>query len=495
MTERRGCWAWAVALLAALFSVARLVPAALLELAPDEAYYWTWSLSPAWSFPDHPPAIAWLVRAGTAIAGEGTIGVRLASVLLGASALALIYRIGRESGADPRHSLCAAVVAAWMPVPAAGALLATPDALLGLCWLVAVLALLRLVSNPRALSPWIALGASLGAGMLAKHQALLILPLAATALLDRRVRAVSLGPRPLLALAVACAIALPHLLAESAAGWPSYRFQLAHLSGDLPGATSYGAAGFLLRPLELVAGQLGLITPLLAWLAVLGLAQSAPDRPRRAVIGAGLLLPIAAALLVSPLAHPEQSWASLGHPLAAVAALSLPDERAERNPRRTGGWRTAAIALTLAVTAAAHIHALFPLLPLPPERDPISRLHGWSDLSARASALPLARSREIWVCDNYGLAAELAWSLRNLPGGPAIFSADRGEAPPPGDWLVLDEIGDWAGAPFPSGCERHTSIATLRAERRDGEVVRRVEVGIGGGCRSDCERGEKTAPR
>jgi hypothetical protein len=132
---------------------------------------------------------------------------------------------------------------------------------------------------------------------------------------------------------------------------------------------------------------------------------------------------------------------------------------------------------------------------LPAERDPVSRLHGWSDLSARAIALPRARSRRIWVCDNYGLAAELAWSLRSRPDAPAIFSADRGASPPPGDWLLLDELGDWGGAAVPSGCERHTSIATLRARHPDGEVVRRVEVGLGGGCRSDRERGQKTASR
>ena len=47
----------------ALLILLRGVMAGLLPLSADEAYYWLWSLHPAWGYFDHPPMIAWLIRA------------------------------------------------------------------------------------------------------------------------------------------------------------------------------------------------------------------------------------------------------------------------------------------------------------------------------------------------------------------------------------------------------------------------------------------------
>jgi hypothetical protein len=40
-----------------------------LRVAEDEAYYWVWSQHLAWGFFDHPPAIAAIIRMGTAVLG------------------------------------------------------------------------------------------------------------------------------------------------------------------------------------------------------------------------------------------------------------------------------------------------------------------------------------------------------------------------------------------------------------------------------------------
>ena len=45
-------------------AILRLVMAAFIPLIPDEVYYWEWSRHLAGGYFDHPPAIAWLVRAG-----------------------------------------------------------------------------------------------------------------------------------------------------------------------------------------------------------------------------------------------------------------------------------------------------------------------------------------------------------------------------------------------------------------------------------------------
>ena len=71
----------AVMLLIAAMTAMRLVYAGVMDLRTDEAYYWTWSKESVLSFLDHPPAIAWLIRFGTAIFGDTNLGVRFGGVV------------------------------------------------------------------------------------------------------------------------------------------------------------------------------------------------------------------------------------------------------------------------------------------------------------------------------------------------------------------------------------------------------------------------------
>src|SRR6201989_379576 len=78
------------ALLIAALVVLRLVAAALTPITFDEAYYWMWSKNLAGGYYDHPPMVALVMRAGTMIAGDTELGVRLVSILL---ALPMSYAI------------------------------------------------------------------------------------------------------------------------------------------------------------------------------------------------------------------------------------------------------------------------------------------------------------------------------------------------------------------------------------------------------------------
>jgi hypothetical protein len=60
----------------AVLTVLRAIFAVTIDLRVDEAYYWTWSKENVISFLDHPPLIAWFVRAGTALFGDSNFGVR-----------------------------------------------------------------------------------------------------------------------------------------------------------------------------------------------------------------------------------------------------------------------------------------------------------------------------------------------------------------------------------------------------------------------------------
>jgi 4-amino-4-deoxy-L-arabinose transferase-like glycosyltransferase len=475
--ERRRI-ALALGVLALALTAVRLWIASRLGLAPDEAYYWTWSRDLAFVHRDHPPLIAFAIALGTRVA-DGELGVRLPAILCGALAVPLTYLASRAVGLDGRGAVLASALAALLPISSAGAIIATPDSLLGVAWILGGLSLARLAAGGDA-RHWILFGLALGAGLWAKHSALLLLvAAAASASFAPKLRASIRTLGFLLGAALCALVAAPYLLRELASGAPSFSFQLDHLRGALPSGDPGGLAAIPGRLGELVAGQVGLLTPPIA--ALLALSFGAPSRetPGLRVAQIAALVPMAAAALAALGAHPEQNWASLGHPFAAIAAVAAAEARFAGTPRVA--WKWTSLAVVLGASISIHVHAIAPFLPLPPDRDPVSRLHGWADLEKLRD---LDRGARAIVCDNYGLASELLWARRGGSGVPPISSSDRfAAAPPPGRWLLLDEDADYGRAGLSSArCAAVRPLGAIELHRADGAVVRRVRAYDGEGC-------------
>jgi hypothetical protein len=78
---------WGIALLVLL----RFIWAATIDLSPQEAYYWNYATHPALSYLDHPPMVAWVIRAGTLLLGKSEIGVRIGGLCL------VVVRLGSST--------------------------------------------------------------------------------------------------------------------------------------------------------------------------------------------------------------------------------------------------------------------------------------------------------------------------------------------------------------------------------------------------------------
>ena len=52
------------------------------DLHPDEAQYWSWSLSPDWGYFSKPPMVAWLIAASTAACGSGEACIKASVPIL-----------------------------------------------------------------------------------------------------------------------------------------------------------------------------------------------------------------------------------------------------------------------------------------------------------------------------------------------------------------------------------------------------------------------------
>src|SRR5438046_10009583 len=95
-TKEAGVWRWrAMAALlivgAAVLHGVYLANNCPLDLAPDEAHYWDWSRHLDWSYYSKGPLVAYLIRAGCALAGvwsrsltaSDMLAVRLPAVMCG----------------------------------------------------------------------------------------------------------------------------------------------------------------------------------------------------------------------------------------------------------------------------------------------------------------------------------------------------------------------------------------------------------------------------
>lgn len=377
--------------------LARLVVAGTNGLVIDEVYYATWSRRLAAGFFDHPPAVAWMIRASTALAGEGSLGVRAGAVLAGLGGLLALWPHAKDRGLF-------LLLAAGMPVLALGGLVATPDAPLCLGWALALAGAAR-----GGRGGWLLAGLGAGLAGLGKYTGWGLWPLFLL-LLPRELP--QMWPGVLLTLGLLA----PNLLWNAQHDWLSVRFQLDHGLGAPTMAAGAGSpagaapAPGVLGALGFFAAQLGLAFP------VVGVAACAwwlrgpgEDRVDRLCWGTSLL-PVAFFTLASAFTRGEANWAA---PAWIGAALGLARAGA-RGQQRTawyaalGGW------LGLAATGLLVVHLYRPWLPL--REDPAARLGEGRELAEAVAAWGVPTVYTV----RYQEAAALSWyaglDAQALPG-------------------------------------------------------------------------------
>ena len=419
-------WQVALAITAAAWLV-RVAFAARLPLFPDETYYWDWSRRLAGGYFDHPPMIAVLIRAGTALAsalgaGPTPLAVRffpvLAGGLAGLAAVAIARRLAGDGAAR-----AAALVFALMPLAATGLVLATPDAPLlafGAAALYAVVRALQSVPGSRAsLGWWCAAGVALGLAFASKYTSILLpLSLAVAMLVRPSLRARLREPGPWIACVLATLVFLPALRWNAAHDWISFRFQIQHGLG-----TPKGSA--IKRELDLLGGQLGLVSPILFALMA-GAVWRALRRPRDdvhfalAVVAMGSWVFFVYSALRRAV---EANWPAPSYVPGAALLASLVAATSSAALHR---WLRGGLALAALLVGVIYVHALVPILPLPARRDPLARAAGWDALAQRVDDVRRSLHARSWIGgDRYQETSELAYHAAGQPDAICICLGGR----------------------------------------------------------------------
>ena len=380
--------------------------------------------------------VALWIRAGTALLGEGALGVRLLGPLSAAVGSVLLARAGDRLW--PGSGVRAAVLLNATLMLGAGSVTMTPDTPLIFFWTVTLYALVRVAAGGDG-RWWLLVGAAAGLGLDSKYTAALLGVGIAVWLLGP-MRAALRTPWPWLGGVLALALFSPVVVWNAGHDWASFVKQGGR-AGDFAPAR---AATFLG---ELLAGQVGLATP--GVFALMAAGSGAAVRRWRAVgpgLLAALIVPGAVLFVQHALGDRVQAnWVAVLYPAAALAGA------------RYGRWVRPAAALGFGLTAVLYVQAGFAPLALPRGLDPTLRLAGFEGLAAEVAAVPGAG---FLASEEYGLAALLAfhqglpvvaaearWRLFDLPApvsggmGVLVSSGRRRDGPDPALWQSVEALG------------------------------------------------------
>jgi 4-amino-4-deoxy-L-arabinose transferase-like glycosyltransferase len=419
-----------------------------LQLYPDEAQYWVWSRHLAFGYFSKPPMIAWLIRATTAIGGDGEPWIRLSAPLLhGGAALALARAAKCLYGA--RAGFWTAAFYTLIPgVLLSSAIMSTDGPLLLFLslamWAYAAFWTSAEASGRRRAA--LALGVALGFAFLTKYAALYIaggiaLHAAVSPTARRRWDPATIA----LYLGAGLVVAAPNLLWNLA-----HHFQtIAHTAdnadlGDERNGKLKGLIGPR-GPFGFLFGQFGVFGPIAFAVLIAGVTQVVRRRGRAEDT---LLVCLAApafvvVLLESIIARANANWAGAGYAPAIMLVAGL---LARWRARRT-------IALGVAVQGLLFA-GFFAGVLIPGLADAIGagpafkRARGWRESADAVVAAARIATRQapltaVAVDDRF-LFNALSYYARDAAGRPA------GALPAPlKAWIHLAGISNQAEAEAP----------------------------------------------
>ncbi|HLY72768.1 MAG TPA: glycosyltransferase family 39 protein [Planctomycetota bacterium] len=395
----------------------RLLLAVIAPVLPEEAYHWNFARHLDWGYLDHPPMIAWAIAAGRLVAGDSALGIRLLPLLFSLGSSVLIARFARRLYGEAAATW-AVILFTLAPIPFLVSEAGFPDSPLLFFWTLTLALGWEAVDGGKP-GVWLAAGASLGAAMLSKYTAVLLVPsLFLYLLLGARDRRRLASPWPYLAGLVALAVFLPVIYWNWKHGWASFLYQSRGRFEESHGFS----LGRYLRAQALAPFTLTL--PLAACALVRLFLSTRPQERYLLSFFLPMFLLFAAVSCVRPphLLWPLPCYVSVFVAMAGMAAEGAGPVSAFY--ARARGWL---VGLSGVLLVGGGIHLAFFL----PVFSPLQGPYGWKEVADAArierQGLPDG-SFYLGLGRKYTCTSQLAYQLRlpyevhgaNLIGEPAL---------------------------------------------------------------------------
>ena len=390
----------------------------------DEAYYYHWSLEPAFGYYSKPPMVAWLIALCTHLFGHSVVAVKLASPLLYSASAWLVFLLGRYLW-DARAGFFVGTVFLGCMLVGFNAIFITTDAPLIFFWSLSLYLFVR-ASREMRLWLWLALGASVGCGMLSKYtMAALPLSLLVFMLIDKDHRRLLRRYQPWLAALVAGLLFALNLYWNSLHDWISFQHtrEIAH----------QGDSKFSLLPLlEFLFAQIFVFGPIWSFYALmlvrrhrqeLANSQHTPHTRLLLCAGLGVLVLVSAQALGS---HAFVNWAAPWI-VAASLGLGLTLSTLSEGARYL---RRGVLVQLLLLSVFYHWPTLLNYVNIPATKsnNPYQRLAGWQDIAALLRDTTDQYPHAVLSSDARDLLAYLGFYLR--PGDLRLARWNPQDGPP-----------------------------------------------------------------
>lgn len=402
-------------------TVVRALVAASAGLTDDEAYYRLWALAPAMSYLDHPPMVAWMIAAGRWIAGDSLLGIRLPALLASLLGPFVLWRTTAILF-GPRTAMRAVWLALAMPLLAVGGVIMTPDTPSVLFWGLAAWAVAGLHKSRNA-NWWLAVGLFAGLGLLSKYSNLFfgagillwLLLIPANRYWLRTWQLWAGG-------AISCLLTLPVVWWNAQHDWASFAKQFGRVGQGRQLAITYMA--------ELAGGLVGLMSPVIAVLAGLGLWRlvraAVSEKDQASALVASGMVPLLGYFVLHALHDRVQpNWlAPVYGSFGVCAAFALADvDRRSAHQHLFGTIGKWALAIGFLASGALYLHAIQPLPLTARLKDPTSQMRGWREFAAEVDRLRSANGA-CWIAtSSYATTGQLVYQLKDK--APVVQLTER----------------------------------------------------------------------
>lgn len=467
MEERFGRW-WILGLLVVYLLLAAWIPA-----VDDEVYYWCWSKELQWSYYDHPPMSAYLIRLSTTLLGDTVVGFRLPACIASAFVVYVISRLTRSKPILLGVVLC--------PPFNLGAILITPDSPLVMFWAAYVWWSFELHRRlhahegvtseefvPRTgrqltIVFWILGGVILGCGVLSKYTMGLAVPTSFVSLLLCKQSWKKWFPGYVFHGVVSFIVASPILIYNIGQNFEPLLFQWRHVA-QRSSSPLFSAGGF-------VGGQMLLFGTmpffLLPWVCVH--FRQLCRNPRLRICTCFYAIPLVFFLYKSTQTRLEGNWALVCFvsfwPVASVWYQTIRQSRCWR-------WSTALAFLPPAVvTVLGTIHLITPLSIVPISQDRAYRQIAMNEASRAIADKIRERGENLPVyCGSYQMTSQLRFQSLDARQINGVSSRASHFTRPPQHLTDVNRAYVVAGAPlldkFCDGFPTPDTVADIPIEYR-----------------------------
>lgn len=194
-------------------------------LLVEEAYYWQYANHLDFSYLDHPPMVALLIKASTYLFGLNEWAVRISALFCWLGTVYFSIRLTKKIASHA--GIYALLLLCVMPFFVFSSVVITPDAPLMFCWSALLYYLHQALVEDKK-GAWYLAGVALGLGMLSKYTIALVVPAALLYLVimpDKRRWFFSY--QPYIASLIALIIFSPVIYWNATHEWASFLFQTA----------------------------------------------------------------------------------------------------------------------------------------------------------------------------------------------------------------------------------------------------------------------------